>query len=174
MPARVGILWGGWEKRWGHEEETSDMVYWGLLKKATRKGDKLKKDKNGDKKEKGKQEADREGGWEGWKNQDKSGEGGVVSRAFLDNVTWHTLLILAQRRDPASPSAQGQGRSKGSASHPPPPQPPCVCTQTQRIHPPFSFSPGRHPTRPAYISIKQLHSNLLPCRVGGAMSGIEQ
>lgn len=74
MPARVGTLWGGWEKRRGHEEETSGMMYWGLLKKATRKGD-----KNGDKKEKGKQEADREGGWEGWKNQDKSGEGGGLS-----------------------------------------------------------------------------------------------
>lgn len=77
MPARVGTLWGGWEKRRGHEEEASDMMYWGLVKEATRKGEKLKKDKNGDKKEKGKQEADREGGWEGWKNQDKSGEGGL-------------------------------------------------------------------------------------------------
>lgn len=46
--------------------------------------------------------------------------GEFFGRPVSDNVTWHTLLILAQRRDPASPSAQGQGRSKGSASHPPP------------------------------------------------------
>lgn len=46
--------------------------------------------------------------------------GGSLGRPVSDNVTWHTLLILAQRRDPASPSAQGQGHLLGSASHPPP------------------------------------------------------
>lgn len=50
----------------------------------------------------------------------EAGGGGVLVRPVSDNVTWHTLLILAQRRDPASPSARGQGRSLGSASHPPP------------------------------------------------------
>lgn len=99
--------------------------------------------------------------------------GGFVSRVFLDNVTWHTLLILAQRRDPASPSAQGQGRSKGSASHPPPPQPP-PHVHRHGIHPPFSRSPGRHPTRPAYISIKQSHGNLLRVGWAGPASGTEQ
>lgn len=100
--------------------------------------------------------------------------GEVVSRAFLDNVTWHTLLILAQRRDPASPSAQGQGHLEGSASHPPPPQPP-PHTKSQTENPPSPpSSPGRHPARPAYISIKQLHGNLLPCRVGGVKRGVAQ
>lgn len=102
--------------------------------------------------------------------------GEFFSRALLDNMTWHTLLILAQWRDPASPSAQGQGRSKGSASYPtppPPPPPPPASTHTQNPPSPPS-SPGRHPARPAYISIKQLHGNLLPCRVGGVKRGVER
>lgn len=35
VPARVGTLWGGWEKRRGHEEETSDVMDWALLKRGT-------------------------------------------------------------------------------------------------------------------------------------------
>ena len=117
--------------------------------------------------------------------------GGGFSKPVSDNVTWHTLLILAQRRDPASPSAQGQGRSKGSASHPPPPSPTTILhthththtpphthththTHTQSLPPSSQSSPGRHPARPACISIKQLQANLLPCRTGGVKRGGER
>lgn len=117
----------------------------------------------------------------GWKG------GGVLVRPVSDNVTWHTLLILAQRRDPASPSARGQGRSLGSASHPPPlplANPPTYSHSDTHTHtstdtnsnptPPLPSSPDRHPARPACISIKQLQANLLPCRVGGVKRGVER
>lgn len=59
--------------------------------------------------------------------------------------------------------------------HPLPQPPPRSRTHRHREpRPPLSSSPGRHPTRPAHISIKQLHGNLLPCRVGGAPTATEQ
>lgn len=89
-------------------------------------------------------------GWRGGKNQDGSG-GGVLVRPVSDNVTWHTLLILAQRRDPASPSARGQGRSLGSASHPPPlplANPPLLTVRHTHTHPQTQNQTPPHPCRP--------------------------
>lgn len=107
--------------------------------------------------------------------------GGGLGRPVSDKVTWHTLLILAQQRDPASPSAQGQGHSLGSASHLPPcfipthpPTHTIIHTHAQNPHLLPLSSPGRHPARPACISIKQLQANLLPCRAGGVKRGVKR
>lgn len=135
VPGRASTLWGSWRRlqRCSEEGEEggeggieglgkgSDGMYWRrrrqkmVDKQKGRRKQTFRKDR----------EKDMKGWGVGYENQDKSGavrvcEGGL-GRPVPDNVTWHTLLILAQWRDPASPSAQGQGRSLGSASHPPPP-----------------------------------------------------
>lgn len=104
-----------------------------------------------------------------------------LSRPVSDNVTWHTLLILAQWRDPASPSASGSGAfARVGVTSNPPSTHVHTHTHTHTISPsPFltpilPSSPDRHPARPAHISIKQSQANLLPCRVGGVKRGVER
>lgn len=115
-------MMGGWR---GEEEETSDVLEVKKKKKIQKENrveGTFKEEEGGKQKEMVKQIFKQicVCVWEGGQKSGWKWGGGVLVRPVSDNVTWHTLLILAQRRDPASPSARGQGRSLGSASHPPP------------------------------------------------------
>lgn len=182
-------MMGGWR---GEEEETSDVLEVKKKKKIQKENrveGTFKEEEGGKQKEMVKQIYKQicVCVWGGGAKIRMEVGGGVLVRPVSDNVTWHTLLILAQRRDPASPSARGQGRSLGSASHPPPlplTNPPTYSQSDTHTHtstdtksnptPPLPSSPDRHPARPACISIKQLQANLLPCRVGGVKRGVER
>lgn len=107
-------------------------MYWGLLKKATRKGDELKKDKNADKKEKGKREADREGGWEGWKNQDKSGEGGGCQQGLLRQCDMAHAINSGSAEGPCLAICSGSGAfERVGVTSTTAPTTMCLCTDTE-------------------------------------------
>lgn len=69
---------------------------------------------------------------------------------------------------------EGVGVTSTSTATPSHPQQPTHAHRATRSPPSPPSSPGRHPARPAPISIKQLHGNLLPCRVGGVKRGVER
>lgn len=127
-----------------------------------------------------------EGGGEGCKNQDRSGErgdevGGEFRQACLRQCDMAHAINSGSAERPCLAICSGSGAFAGvGVTSTPLHQPSLLNTHTiMHTHPPNPpssplSSPGRHPARPACISIKQLQANLLPCRVGGVKRGVER
>lgn len=118
--------------------------------------------------------------WGAGKNQGRSGgRGGEVWGVFQQGTLRQYDMAHAinsgsvERPCLAICSGSGAFEGVGVTSTTTTPTTPSRHTHTQNPPSPPS-SPGRHPARPAYISIKQLHGNLLPCRVGGVKRGVER
>lgn len=111
----------------------------------------------------------------------KIGVGGGIQQACLRQCDMAHAINSGSAERPCLAICSGSGAFEGVGVTPPPTLTPLspttilhTHTHTDTIPPSSQSSPGRHPARPACISIKQLQANLLPCRAGGVKRGVER